>query len=41
MYKDKIGGKNLKDKFSIEKAMHARRLVFHSMEADFEETERI
>lgn len=31
----------MKDKYSIEKAMHSRRLVFHSMEADFAETERL
>ena len=41
MYHDKIGTKNLTDKQAIEKAMHQRRLVFHSLEADLAESERL
>ena len=42
MYHDTVGGRNLKDKQTIEKAMTQRRLVYRdSMEAEFAEAERL
>lgn len=41
LYNDKIGGKNLDDKQSVEQAMSQRRLVYKdSMQADLAEAER-
>ena len=41
MYNDKIGGKNLHDKYSIDQAMSQRRLAYNSLEEDFAENERL